>query len=212
MYEAANARFNEAGDNIGPGIVLEEFRAHHRRQGQGNEPRNDHGACQSESEFEEQAAGRSRHEGDRRINGSESESHRHDGEADLAHARERGFEGLHTFLDVAEDVLQNDDGVIDDKADGEHHGEQSEHVDRQPGHQHDRESGDERDRDGDDRNHRSPERVQEEHDDQDDERYGLENRREHRFDRLFDKLRRIIADLGIDSLGQRGDDGGHHFA
>ena len=36
----------------------------------------------------------------------------------------------HPFLDVAEDVLEHDDRVVDDEADRQHHREQRQRVDR----------------------------------------------------------------------------------
>ena len=131
--EPSEAAFDDARDEIRPVIVLEEFRAHHRRQRQRDEARDDHGAGERQREFEEQPSGRARREGDRRIDGGERQRHRDDGEADLAHALDRRVERLHAVLDVAEDVFEHHDGVVDDEADGEHHGEQRQRVDRQPG-------------------------------------------------------------------------------
>ena len=185
-------------------IVPEQLRAHHRRQRQRDEARNDHGTRQSQREFEEQASGRSWHEGDGRIDGGQRQRHRHDGEADLAHALDRRVERLHALLDVAEDVLEHDDGVVDDEADGEHHGEKRQRVDREAR-----------------RNMIAKvatseigmvtigmiEALSECRKNmmiRIDQRDGLEDRREHRIHRLLDELGRIIADLG--RLRPRGSD------
>ena len=43
---------------------------------------------------------------------------------------ERRLHRRHALLDMAMDVLDHDDGVVDHEADGEHHGEQGEEIDR----------------------------------------------------------------------------------
>src|SRR6266498_3208863 len=45
--------------------------------------------------------------------------HRDNREADLLRALDRGIIGIFTFFHVAHDVLQHDDGIVDDEADGE---------------------------------------------------------------------------------------------
>ena len=53
------------------------------------------------------------------------------GRRDLAHAVEGRLHRRHAvFLHVAVDVLHHHDGVVDDKADRQHHGEQRQEVDR----------------------------------------------------------------------------------
>ena len=59
--------------------------------------------------------------------------------------------GLRPGGDVALDVLDHDDGVVDDDADGEHEAEQRQVVEREAEHRHEEERADERHRDGDDR-------------------------------------------------------------
>ena len=45
-------------------------------------------------------------------------------------ALERRLEGRHALLDVAHDVLEHHDGVVDDEADGKRQTEQRDVVDR----------------------------------------------------------------------------------
>ncbi len=138
--------------------MAQQARAHHRRQRQRDEARDDDGAGEREGELEEQASGFSRREGDRRIDGRQRQRHGDDGEADLARAFDGRLDGLHAVLDVAVDVFQHDDGVVDDEADGEHHGEQRQRVDAEAEGEHQREGRDQRDRDGDDRDQRGADR------------------------------------------------------
>ena len=67
---------------------------------------------------------------DRRIHRGQRQRHRDDGEADLARADHRRLERRHALLDVAVDVLQHDDGVVDHEADGQHQRQQRQRVDR----------------------------------------------------------------------------------
>jgi hypothetical protein len=113
------------------------------------------------------------HEGER-------QEHRHQGggggdhrEADLARPVEGGEERRLALLDAAMDVLDLDDGVVHHDADGEHHGEERQHVDggAEEGDHH--VGGDHRDRDRDDGDERRAPVAQEDQDHQHDERDAL---------------------------------------
>ena len=84
-------------------------------------------------------------------------------------ALERRLEGRHALLDVAHDVLQHDDGVVDDEADGERQAEQRDVVDREAERVHRAEGRDERDRHGDARDEGRRQAAEEEEDHQDHE-------------------------------------------
>ena len=61
-----------------------------------------------------------------------------------------GFPGRATFLlDQPLDVLDDDDRVVDEEADCQHHSKQGESVDAEPGDAHHSESAQQHDRDGD---------------------------------------------------------------
>ncbi|MFM1944832.1 MAG: hypothetical protein RI897_3814 [Verrucomicrobiota bacterium] len=53
-----------------------------------------------------------------------------DGEADFVHGLEGRGERWFTGLDMAEDIFEDDDGVIDHDTDGEDEGEHGEDIDR----------------------------------------------------------------------------------
>ena len=81
-------------------------------------------------ELAEQPAGVAGHEGERHEHRHQRRGRGDDREADLAGAVEGGEQRRLAVLDAAVDVLDLDDGVVDDDADGEHDGEQRQHVDR----------------------------------------------------------------------------------
>jgi hypothetical protein len=104
--------------------VAQQLGAHHRRQRQRDEARDDDGAGERQREFEEQPPRLAGREGDRRVDGGERQRHGDDGEADLARALDRGGDRPHALFDVAVDVFEHHDGVVDDETDRQHHGEQ----------------------------------------------------------------------------------------
>ncbi len=78
--------------------------------------------------------------------------------------------GRQAFAQLALDVLDDDDRVVDHDADGEHQPEQRQHVDGEAEPLHHREGADQRHGDGDERDDRRPPRLQEQQHDDDDER------------------------------------------
>ncbi len=100
--------------------------------------------------------------------------HQRDGDqrrADLVHGDARGLRRRQALAQLALDVLDDDDRVVDDDADGEHQAEQRQHVDREAEPLHHREGADERYGDGDERDDRRAPRLQEQqHDDDDQQR------------------------------------------
>ena len=63
--------------------------------------------------------------------GGENERDGDDGPADLFHRRDGGVARGESLVDVMLDGLDDDDGVVDDQADGEHEAEERERVDRE---------------------------------------------------------------------------------
>src|SRR5690606_41364263 len=76
----------------------------------------------------------------------------------------RLHDALPIFLDMAVDVLDHDDGVVDDEADGEHHRQKRQQVDRIAEDEQHEADADQRQRDGDDRHHHRAEGAEEEQD------------------------------------------------
>ena len=66
-----------------------------------------------------------------RVDRGQGQGHGDDREDDLARADQRRLERRLAGLDVAVDVLQHDDRVVDDEADRQHQGQQRQRVDRE---------------------------------------------------------------------------------
>ncbi len=112
------------------------------RQGQGHHGRYDDGHRQGDGELAEQAADHVAHEQQRDQHRDQRHGQRDDGEADLRGALERGVERLLARLDIAGDVLQHDDGVVDHEAGGDGQGHQRQVVEAEAQQVHGREGAD----------------------------------------------------------------------
>ncbi len=97
--------------------------------------------------------------------------------------------GLQTRLDIAFDVLDDDDCIVDDDADGEHQTEQRKIIECKSEYRHREKRADQRHRDGDDGNDRGAPGLQEQDDHENDEDDRLA-------DRLFDGINRLLDELG----------------
>jgi hypothetical protein len=129
-HHRAHHRVDAAHEEIGLRIVLEQLRAHHRRQRQRDEAGHDHRAGERQRKFGEQLAGAPGHEGHRCIHRGQRDRHRHHREADLLAPSEGGGLRFHALLDVAIDVLQHHDRIVHHQADRQHQREQGERIDR----------------------------------------------------------------------------------
>ena len=128
-----------------------------------------------------------------------------------AAADQRGVDRVHALLDVAVDVLQHDDGVVDDEADRKHESEQSQCVDGEAERIHQRKRADQRDRDRDQRDQRGAHRAEEQEDDQDYEEDRFADGLIDVLDRLGDEHRFVVGDPDLHAVGQRRRDGRQHL-
>ena len=150
-------------------VRLEQQRAHRRRQRQRHDQR-DHGrARDGERELPVELAGNAGDEGGRNEHRAQHERDRDQRAADLVHRLDRGVARTKAPLDIALDILDHDDRVVDHDADREHQSEQRQIVERESEQAHHEEGADQRDRNRDDRDHRRPPGLQEQHDDENDE-------------------------------------------
>ena len=101
------------------------------------------------------------------------------------------------FLNVPLDVLDDDDGVVDDDAGGENDAEQRQSVDREAHELHEPERTDERHRDRNGRDDRAAPGLQEDEDDEHDEDDRLGERLQHLANRLAHDVGRVERDLVV---------------
>ena len=204
LLETPEHAVEEAGEApAAAGIVrLEQPRAHHRRQRERDHAGDDHRRGEGEGEFLEQGAGEPGDEADRREHGRQGDGHGDDRIDDLAGAHERRLHRPLPLLDMAVDVLDHDDGVVDDEADGEHEREQRHQIDGVAEREQKPEHADQRQRNGDDRNDRRPQiaEEQEDHDDDDDRR--LAQGLPHFPQRGADEVGGVIGDGAVEAHRQ----------
>ena len=108
------------------------------------------------------------------------------------------------FLHDAFDVLDHHDGVVDDDADGEDHGEEGDGVGGVADGEKDGEGGDQADRDGDDGDNGGAEAAEEHEDDDDDEDEGFGEGLDDLLDRVADEGGAVVEDGGFQALGVAG--------
>ena len=116
------------GEQIQPPVLrlvfgLQQPRAHHRRERQGDEGRDHHRRAQRDGELPEQPAHDAGHEQQRDEDRDQREAQRNDREADLLGALERRLQRRFARLDVADDVLDHHNGIIhhEPRRDGQGH-------------------------------------------------------------------------------------------
>ena len=137
-------------------LLLQEQRAHDRRQGQRHDRRGHHGDRHGDREFAEQSADHAAHRKERDEHRDQRKGDRDDREADLAGSLERGFEGGHPLLDIADDVLDHDDRIVHDEPDRDRQSHQRNVVEAEARKVHHRESREQRQRYREARDHGCP--------------------------------------------------------
>ena len=105
-------------------------------------------------------------------------------------------------LDVADDVFEHHDRIVDDEAHGEREGEQREVVDAVAAEMHHDERAEDRDRHGDARDDRGGEGAEEEEDYQHHENDREDEGELHLGDGLADRARAVDDDVQVDGGGQ----------
>ena len=133
-----------ACQSAGRFVRAQQMAAHHGGQGQREKRGDPDGDGQRDGKLAEQPAHDAAHEKQGDQHRDQRHGQRDDGEADLARALERGLDGRQTLLDVACDVLDHDDGVVDHEAGGDGQRHQGQVVEAVAAQLHDAEGGDER--------------------------------------------------------------------
>ena len=155
---------------------LQQHGAHHRRGRQRDRKRDQDRNRERHGKFAEQAADDAAHQQDRNEHGDQRDAHREHGEADLVGALERGFERRQASLDVAGDVFQHDDGVVDHEAGRDRQRHQRQVIEAVADQIHGAEGADQRHRDRDDRDQCRAQVPQEREDHDDHQQHGEHQR------------------------------------
>jgi hypothetical protein len=144
--------FDDAREPALVHIAGQQHRRQHRRKRQRDHTGNDDRARQRERELAEQRAGDAAQQADGRIDGGERDGHGDDRTYQFARADQRRLDGRAPFMDVAVDVLDHHDRVVDHKPHRQHHGQQGEQIDAEAGGEHERRAADDGQRNGEHRN------------------------------------------------------------
>src|SRR5712672_1619409 len=99
-------------------LMAQQLGGHHRGEGEGDEGRNDDGDGKGHGKFAEQAADNVAHEEQRNEHSDQRDGQRQNREADLLGTFESDLQWGFALLDIARNVLDHDDGVVDHKAGG----------------------------------------------------------------------------------------------
>ena len=188
-------------------IGLHDDGAERGRQRKGVERGDADGDGHGQTELRVEDARRTAHHGDGDEDGHEDQRRSDDSRSDARHGVDGGHvrrlvPGVETRLHG----LDDDDGVVDDGADGEHEGEQRQEVDGEPGDGEEREGTDKCDENRNRGNQRGPDVLQEDVDDQHDEDDGLEEGFDDLVDGSVEKVVDVLKADDFDALGQLGAD------
>ena len=169
----------------------QEQRAESRAQGQRVEGRDDHRHGDRHRELLVHAPGDARYEGRRDEDGGQDQRDPHDGSRHFLHRLEGGVARRQPLLDVMLDRLDDDDGVVDHEADGQHEAEERQRVDGEAQQREHHERADQRHRHRQQRDERRAEALQEDEHHEDHEGGRLEERLHDLVDALADRQRRV---------------------
>ena len=125
-------------------LVAQHAGAHHRRQGQRHHRGDQDRHRQGNGELAEQAAHDIAHKQQRDQHRNQREGQRDNGKANLSGPFQGGGQRLFAFLDIARDVFDHHDGIIDHKAGGDGQGHQRQVVNREIEKHHYRKGADQR--------------------------------------------------------------------
>ena len=145
-------------------------------------------------------AGEERH---RDEHGDQHQGDADDRSRDLAHGLAgRLLRGQPLLVHDALDVLDDDDGVVDEDADGEHHAEHGQHVHGEAREQHHRAGAEQSDRHDDGRDQGVADVLQEQEHHDEDEHHRLDQRVQHLLDRGIDRRRDVVGDVPLHRVGE----------
>ncbi len=189
---------------------LEEGGAQRGRQRQGKERREENRDRQRHRELAVDPARGSGEERHRHEHRDQHQGDADDRSGDLAHRLARGFKRGETFLahDTL-DILDHDDGVIDQNPDRQHHAEQRQNVDRKAEQPQTQTRACKRNRHHQSRDQRRPPALQEQVHDEENQHHRLDQRLDHFVDRGLHERRGVVGDRPADVVRQAGFQLGH---
>ena len=191
---------------------LQHGGAERRRQHQGDEDGQHHGRDDRHRELAVDDADRAGEEGHRHEHGRQHQGDADQRAGDLAHRLLRRLARRQPlFRHHALDVLDHHDGVVDEQADRQHHGEHGQRVDRIAREGEHGEGAEQHDRHGNRRDQRGAEALQEDEHDDEDEDDGLDQRLDHLLDRKLDERGGVIGRDDLDVGRQARRQLGEHF-
>jgi hypothetical protein len=125
LHGAVDRAVEQPGQEVAFAGVLraQQAAAHHRRERQRDDGGYHHRDRQGQRELAEHAADQAGHEQQRDEYRDQRHRQRDHRKADLTRPAQRGVEGILPLLDVADDVLDHHDGIVDYEtgADGQRH-------------------------------------------------------------------------------------------
>ena len=189
---------------LGFGGVVQQLRAHHGRERERNHRRYQDGDGQRDGEFPKQASHHIAHEKQRDQHGNQGEGERNDRKANLLRTLERRLQRRITFLDVAGDVFDHHDRIVDHKACGDGECHQCEVIDREPRQIHEAEGAHQRNRHRNAGNGRGPGAAQEKENHHHDEEHGEQQFHLHVLHRSTDGGGPVGENFHVNRCGQRG--------
>ena len=190
---------------LGFGMGLQDRGAKRGGEDQRHQHRKHHGRNDGDRELFVDFARRAAKEGHRHEDGRQHQRDADQRAGDFPHRFPRRLARGKVLLGHDPlDVLDDDDGVIDQKPDGENHGQHGQRVDREAEGRHDAKGAQKHHRHRQRRDQRRAQIVQEDQHDQHHQHDRLEQGLDHLLDRQRDKRRRVIGDDIVHPRGEIG--------
>ena len=186
--------------------------AEHGSQGQGDDSRDENSGDDGHRELLEEAADNAPHEQQRDEHRRQGHGHGENRKPDLLGAMQRRGKGRFAHFHVTDDVLQHDDGVVDDEPDAQRQGQQGQVVHRVPQQVHDAEGADDAERQGQTGDDRRGEIAQEQEDHQDHQRQAQQQGELNLVHRLANGGGPVVEDVQLDRRRQVGLERGQELA
>ena len=172
-------------------MLLEHHCAERRRQSQGHEGREADRYGNRQGELFIEDARHAAEEGNRHEYGRKDDSDGDNRALYFVHGAFRRIDRRQAFFHMLLDVLDDDDSIIDDQADGQYHGEQCQCIDRKVKNQERTKRTNKRYRYSEQRDNRCAPVLQEDENNENDEQQGFNERLQNFLDGGTDVIRRI---------------------